>query len=205
MKSEADRIIEGLREKLRMEKDEVNPLDSLDSAKKVKVKRLRVDAIIPSKAHESDSGFDLYASEDVIVEPGDTVKVPLGIAIEPPKGYEMQIRPRSGISSKTKLRVQFGTVDTSYRGEIKVTVDNIKAPSGVAFESEFVPGSFVITNVTGEDILIDEQKDVNTYIIRKGERIAQGVIQQVRKFVMEEATQLDETERGEGGFGSSGV
>src|SRR5699024_5835833 len=157
MKSEADKIIEGLREKLRMEKDEVNPLDSLDSAKKVKVKRLRVDAIIPSKAHESDSGFDLYASEDVIVEPGDTVKVPLGIAIEPPKGYEMQIRPRSGISSKTKLRVQFGTVDTSYRGEIKVTVDNIKAPSGVAFESEFVPESFVITNVTGEDTLIDEQ------------------------------------------------
>ena len=204
MKSEADKIIEGLREKLRMEKDEVNPL-TLPKSNTVKVKRLSEDAIIPTKAYESDSGFDLYASEDIIVEPGDTVKVPLGIAIEPPKGYEMQIRPRSGISSKTKLRVQFGTVDNSFRGEVKVTIDNIKAPSGVAFESEFVPGSFIISNVAGEDTLIDEQKDVNTYIIRKGERIAQGVIQKASKFVMEEATQLDETERGEGGFGSSGV
>lgn len=204
MKSEADKIIEGLREKLRMEKDEVNPL-SLPKNSTVKVKQLSEDAIIPTKAYESDSGFDLYASEDIIVEPGDTVKVPLGIAIEPPKGYEMQIRPRSGISSKTKLRVQFGTVDNSFRGEVKVTIDNIEAPSGVAFESEFVPGSFIISNVAGEDTLIDEQKDVNTYIIRKGERIAQGVIQKASKFVMEEATQLDETERGEGGFGSSGV
>src|SRR5690625_7639756 len=72
-------------------------------------KRLSDNATIPSKAHASDSGFDLYASEDVIIEPGDTAGVPAGIAVKLPAGSEAQVRPRSGVTAMTELRVQLGT------------------------------------------------------------------------------------------------
>lgn len=92
---------------------------------RVGFKRLNDDAIIPTKAHPTDSGFDLCASKDVIIEPGETTVVPTGIAVELPPGYEATVRPRSGITAKTKLRVQLGTIDNEYRGEIGVIVDNI--------------------------------------------------------------------------------
>src|SRR5699024_6808547 len=85
-----------------------------DDVLKVGFKRLSDDATLPTKAHETDSGFDLYASEDVIIEPGDTVVVPTGIAVQLPAGHEAQIRPRSGVTSRTKLRVQLGTIDEGY-------------------------------------------------------------------------------------------
>jgi deoxyuridine 5'-triphosphate nucleotidohydrolase len=91
----------------------------------VKIQRLNSEAIIPKYAREGDAGFDLVAVEDTIVEPGATVLVSTGLAFEIPPGYEMQIRPRSGVTVKTKLRVQIGTIDSGYRGEIKVMVDNI--------------------------------------------------------------------------------
>src|SRR5690625_768901 len=90
----------------------------------VKIKRLHPEAVLPKKAHEGDAGFDLVAVEDVIVEPGETALVPTGIAVELPEGFELQVRPRSGITLKTNLRVQLGTVDSNYRGEIGVIVDN---------------------------------------------------------------------------------
>src|SRR5699024_11703840 len=92
---------------------------------KVGFKRLTKDAIIPTKAHASDSGFDIAASEDVIIEPGETAVVKTGIAVELPPGYEAQVRPRSGVTAKTELRVQIGTSDYGYAGEIGVIVDNI--------------------------------------------------------------------------------
>ncbi len=91
----------------------------------VNIKRLSPDAQIPAYAHATDAGFDLVASEDVIIEPGWAELVPTGLAFEIPKGYEMQIRPRSGITLNTRLRVQLGTVDSGYRGEVGVIVDNI--------------------------------------------------------------------------------
>ncbi|MES9778952.1 dUTP diphosphatase [Bacillus velezensis] len=91
----------------------------------VNIKRLSPDAQIPDYAHATDAGFDLVASEDVIIEPGETACVPTGLAFEIPKGYEMQIRPRFGITLNTPLRVQLGTVDAGYRGEVGVIVDNI--------------------------------------------------------------------------------
>lgn len=92
---------------------------------KVGFKKLTNDAILPVKAHDTDSGFDLFANENVIIQPGETRVISTGIAIRLPKGYEAQVRPRSGVTSKTKLRVQLGTIDNSYVGEIGVIVDNI--------------------------------------------------------------------------------
>src|SRR5690625_2840221 len=87
---------------------------------KVGFKRLSDAATIPTKAHATDSGFDLYASEDAIIEPGETGVVPTGIEVKLPEVYEATVRPRSGITSKTKLRVALGTIDNSYRGEVGV-------------------------------------------------------------------------------------
>src|SRR5699024_2574909 len=107
---------------------------------RVGFKRLNECAIIPTKAHPSDSGFDLYASEDVVIEPGDTAIVPTGIAVELPQGYEAQVRPRSGITAKTKLRVQVGTIDNGYKGEIGVIVDNIHPLKQTVKHIQFTDG-----------------------------------------------------------------
>lgn len=92
---------------------------------KLKFKRLSEHAVLPTKAHATDSGFDLYTSEEVTIKPNQTLVIPTGVAVLLPKGYEAQVRPRSGVTSKTKLRVQLGTIDNEYTGEIGIIVDNI--------------------------------------------------------------------------------
>jgi len=90
---------------------------------KVGFKRLTDDAILPVKAHSTDSGFDLFANRDALVIPGEAEVIKTGIAIKLPPGYEAQVRPRSGVTSKTKLRVQLGTIDNEYTGEIGIITD----------------------------------------------------------------------------------
>lgn len=92
---------------------------------KLKFKRLSNNAVLPTKAHAMDSGFDLYTAEEVTIKPNQTLVIPTGVAVLLPKGYEAQVRPRSGVTSKTKLRVQLGTIDNEYTGDIGIIVDNI--------------------------------------------------------------------------------
>ena len=160
----------------------------------IKVKKLHKDAIIPKRAHASDSGFDIYALEDAIIEPGETALVKTGLAFELPEGYEMQIRPRSGITLKTKLRVQLGTVDSNYRGEVGVIVDNTSSDT-------WSNASRRIDN-TYDDSTRDKTRG---YIIRKGDRICQAIIQRLPDVELVEDDALNDSERGEAGFGSSGV
>jgi dUTP pyrophosphatase len=83
---------------------------------------LRANARLPEQATEGSSGYDLYACLDAPLEVGqEPVKVPAGIAIEAPPGFDVQVRPRSGLSSKGVM-VAFGTVDSDYRGELLVTL-----------------------------------------------------------------------------------
>lgn len=181
----------------------------------VKVKKLHPDAVIPKYSHLNDAGFDLVAVEDVIIQPGETKKVPIGLAFAIPPGYELQIRPRSGISSKTKLRISNapGTVDAGYRGEVCVLVDNIAQmePSGVTGDTILFDATFLLTTIDGKttdyepEVGAEESYFKPTYIVRKGDRIAQGVIAPVYQARFEEVDELDKTERGTGGFGSSGV
>ena len=170
---------------------------------RVKIKRLHPDAIIPQYAREGDAGFDLVATSDVIIEPGETKIVPTGIAISLPPGYEAQIRPRSGITVKTKLRVALGTIDQGYVGEIGVIVDNV-AEYGVNDPVWLAKG------IDNKRVRIDVHTDGEmvqhgTYIIRKGDRIAQAVIAPVAHATFTEVDELGETERGSGSFGSTGI
>lgn len=192
----------------------------------VNIKRLSPDAQIPQYAHVSDACFDLVAAEDVIIEPGETALVKTGLAFEVPEGYEMQIRPRSGITLKTKLRVQLGTVDAGYRGEVGVIVDNIaqkeyeveeqyeynreEEPEYWGSEMRAVCHNAIHTidnsgNSPIGNVLTEESVPAGTYIISKGDRIAQAVIKPVEQAAFTEVTELDDSDRGAGGFGSSGV
>lgn len=136
----------------------------------------------PTWAKEGDSGFDLRANlpdgeKEVILEPFERMLIPTGLYFELPMGYELQIRPRSGHSFKTGLMAILGTVDTGYRGEIKVIMINL--------------------NQTPQRI-------------EQGERIAQGVVTsrvstEFGKLVkLNSVEEMSETERGTGGFGSTG-
>ena len=177
----------------------------------VKIKRLRPEAVIPAYAHIGDSGFDLVAAEDVTIDPGQTVKVATGLAFQLPEGYELQIRPRSGITLETKLRVQFGTVDQGYIGEVSVTVDNIgerstrfsKLYQEIHGDFRYMPLLLMSDGSRCEDY--GAYKQENTYLIRKGDRIAQGIIAPVARAVFTEVDTLDQSDRGSAGFGSTGV
>ncbi|MFA2606337.1 dUTP diphosphatase [Bacillus cereus] len=144
---------------------------------RVKIKRVK-DVELPKYARAGDSGFDLVAAEDTIIWPGETKVVPTGLAFEIPPGYELQVRPRSGISRNTKLRVILGTVDSGFRGEVGVIVDNTERNLGA---------------------------NMKAHIIERGTRIAQGVIAPVETAHFVEVDELSVSERGVGGFGSTGV
>src|SRR5690625_1050968 len=164
-------------------------------------KRLNGNAVIPTKAHASDSGFDLVASEDGIIEPGETAVVSTGIAVQLPQGMEAQLRPRSGVTAKTKLRVQLGTIDNGYNGEIGVIVDNINSyPPNISFE--------FLGNVYGTDggLITEEfcKGKHGTYLIRKGDKVAQLVVTHLPQITTVEVKEVQESKRGSAGFGSSG-
>ncbi|MCP1354634.1 dUTP diphosphatase [Aneurinibacillus migulanus] len=173
----------------------------------VKIKRLHPDAVIPRYATEGAAGFDLVAVEDIIITPGETKKVPLGLAFEIPEGYVMYVCMRSGIALKTKLRQPngIGVIDSDYRGEVAMMFDNISQESlSRPVELRNVHNNYLtgIDNVTERTLL---RYPHGTYIIRKGDRIAQGVIAEAPQAIFVEVDELGETERGDGGFGSTGV
>ena len=92
----------------------------------LEIRLLSEKATMPKRANETDSGLDLYTSEEVVIPPHSTMIVPTDIAINLPYGYEAQVRPRSGVSVKTKLRVTFGTIDLTFNDEpIGIITDNI--------------------------------------------------------------------------------
>src|SRR5699024_3043280 len=139
--------------------------------KSLQIKQLSESATLPTRSFPTDSGLDLYASEDTLVTYTHASVIPTGIAVNIPPGYEGQIRPRSGKSSKTNLRVILGTVDATYNGELGVIADTLNK---------------------------------SNYLVKKGEKIAQLVIQRVETPQLEIVDQFDtQSDRGDKGFGSS--
>ena len=134
-------------------------------------------AVIPEYKTPGAAGADVCAylpEESVQIEPGKVSIIPTGLFFEIPEGYEIQVRPRSGLAAKNGVTVLNtpGTVDSDYRGELKVILINL-----------------------GE----------KTFTINNGERIAQIIIAPVIQADFEITQSLSQTQRGEGGFGSTGV
>lgn len=161
----------------------------MDFAINVKIKRLTETAKIPTKAHETDAAFDMYADiqetfvpfgrtveeseKGVKIMPGQTVKISSGVAMEIPEGYWGAVYARSGLATKQGLRPAnaVGVVDSHYRGPVIVAIHNDSS---------------------------------NVQIIHHGDRIAQFMLAPVIETKFEEVNELTESDRGEGGFGSSG-
>ena len=142
---------------------------------KLLIKKLDKKVITPEYKTEGSSGMDLMANikDAVFLKPGKSAIIPTGIAISIPVGYEIQIRPRSGLAAKKKITVLNapGTIDADYRGEIKV----------------------ILINLGNEK-----------FRINPNDRIAQMVLCPVIKAELDEVDELQNTKRGEGGFGSTG-
>ncbi|MBW1892576.1 MAG: dUTP diphosphatase [Deltaproteobacteria bacterium] len=146
----------------------------------LKFLRLRPDADedipLPSYMTKHSSGMDLCAAleNDLTLEHGRISLIPTGFAIAIPEGFEAQIRPRSGLASKHGIGLinSPGTIDSDYRGEVKIAVINL--------------GN-------------------KPYTFRRGDRIAQMVIQRVYQLKPVIVEELNETQRGQGGFGHTGI
>jgi dUTP pyrophosphatase len=114
----------------------------------IKFKRLHEKALFPKYAYPGDSGFDVGAIENILILPQQTKIIKTGLIIDIPEGFELQIRPKSGISLKTKLRVNLGTVDSGFRGEICVIIDNISLsiPEHIKAGTKIAQAVFVAVN-----------------------------------------------------------
>lgn len=128
---------------------------------------------LPAYATAGAAGMDAISAEDVTIAPGGRHAVATGLALAIPHGFEIQVRPRSGLALKHGISVPNspGTIDSDYRGEVKV-------------------------------ILINHGNE--PFVIRRGDRVAQLVLAPVTRAGWVEVAELDETARGEGGFGSTG-
>ena len=137
----------------------------------IKVKIISDSGIYPEYETEGSAGMDIraYIDEPVIIKPGERKLIPTGLRIQLPAGYEAQIRARSGLAIKNGITLinAIGTIDSDYRGEIKVG----------------------LVNLSDED-----------HVIENGDRIAQMVIAEYKRAVLEPAEDLEETERGSGGL-----
>ena len=141
---------------------------------KIFIKKINSDAIIPRYANPGDAGMDLFSISEHLLRPGERCLVSTGLSFEIPEGYEVQIRPRSGLALKKGISIvnSPGTVDSGYRGEIGIIIIN-----------------------HGQE----------NFEIKKGDKIAQAVINKFEVGEIEEVDELNESERGAGGYGSTGL
>lgn len=140
----------------------------------IKFKKLFDNAIIPDYMTDGAVGFDIHSLIELAIAPGGVGLITTGLEVEVPKGSELTIRQRSGLSKNypNYISIGIGTIDQDYRGEIMVPVTN---------NNEF-----------------------HNFEIKIGDRIAQGIVSPIIKCVIEEVDDLSETKRGKGGFGSTG-
>lgn len=148
----------------------------LYSSLHIPIKRLDPSAIIPTRAHPTDAGADLYALESGYLLPGQRAAVRTGIAVSIPEGYYGRVAPRSGLAVKSGVDVLAGVLDSGYHGEIKV----------------------VLINLSDGD-------ECEVFQWEAGAKIAQIIIEKCHDVTWNEVDSLDGTERGANGFGSSGI
>lgn len=164
----------------------------------IQVEKCSEDTKIPTYARVGDAGMDIYSTEEVTLAPGEKKLIGTGIKIAIPEGYEIEVVPKSGIALRTGLKVSNspGTIDSGYRDEIKVIVENSE-PSIKDIEYTFDDnGNPVIKSILHG----------KSYTIEKGQKIAQIILKEVPMINFQEVKNISEIsgDRG-GGFGSTGL
>ena len=160
----------------------------------MKIKKLTEDAIIPERAHPTDAGVDVFAIEDAEIIAGEDYLFKLGWSCAIPEGWALIVKEKSGRAVKDKLDVGACLIDSSYRGEVHVHLFN-NAPQDY---------NIIEVDSTNKALLPSFQKK-SSVKIKKGEKIAQMIMVPIWTGQPEEVEDLDETDRGTGGFGSSGL
>ena len=157
---------------------------------KIGFKKVHPDAVLPRYAHDGDAGMDVYAVEDVKLLPFTPTLVKTGLVADIPTGYEIQVRPRSGLALKYGITVfnAPGTIDEGYKGQIGVIL--LWSPFADCDRTSFDPA----TCIKGSWMML-----------HKGDRIAQFVVAPVTRCEPVEVKEVSDTERGTGGFGSTGI
>ncbi len=157
-------------------------------------------AIVPTRAHETDSGWDLVVIGIDSIK-ADTIFFKTGLKVMPPEGHYFEIFPRSSISKTPfMLANSVGVIDSSYRGELIVAIRILHPNMGLSNERDVYP-SGMIKALDAKPTSIHE---IANLILSKNPKIAQMVLKRRIDTNFEEVTVLDETQRGSGGFGSSG-
>lgn len=140
----------------------------------VRFKKLHPLAVAPSYAKQGDAGADVRSVETVLIGPGETIAVDIGLAVEIESGFEIQVRPRSGLALNHGITVlnSPGTIDSGYRGPCKVILHNTQS---------------------------------DPYLVEVGDKVAQFVVSRKPSTIFVEVDELSDSERGSGGFGSTGA
>lgn len=138
---------------------------------RIKIKKLNLEARIPSYALKGDAGMDLFSCEDAVLKPGERKAVSTGIAIEFPEGYAGLIWDKGGMAVNSGIKTMGGVFEHTYRGDYKI----------------------ILLNTSDEE-----------YHVKKGDKIAQLLIQPVVSAEIEQVQELSESPRGERRFGSTG-
>lgn len=170
---------------------------------RVPYEKCHEDAKAPAYAHETDSGMDVYALEEITLAPGEQKIIPIGIKVALPAGYELQVRAKSSIAAKTKFRIAngVGTIDAGYRDEIGVIIENNEPPiKDITYEPVFDENNNIkYLNITS----IEYGK---SFTIGKGQKFAQLVLAENPKAILYEVESVSEIgENRNGGFGSTGA
>ncbi|MFL6428327.1 MAG: dUTP diphosphatase [Acidobacteriaceae bacterium] len=162
----------------------------------LRVKLLDPEAKIPTVAHPgSDLGFDLYALEDVVLEPGVMTRVRTGVAVEGPEGYGFVLGDRSSMAARG-ITYAGGRIDAGYRGEILVCLVNVNQPVYTLVEDRDPSGALGGVTLEKSDV---------TVRLHKGDKIAQMTpLRASTEWPVTVVEKLTESRRGERGFGSSG-
>lgn len=147
----------------------------MENKVRIRVKKLREDAIVPHYNHEGDAGMDLYSVEDVILWPNEPVAVSTGLSIELPIGFVALVWDKSGLSLKEGIKTMAGVMDSNYRGEYKI----------------------VLLNTTSQYYYLDKGDKIAQLLIQP---VMRAEVEELK-----EGEQLSETTRGANGFGSTGM
>jgi dUTP pyrophosphatase len=124
----------------------------------MKIKLTSPTAKAPTRAHPSDAGLDCYADETAVIEPMDTKRIKLGFAIELPDGIELQVRGRSGNSSRG-LICHLGTVDSGYRGEVSAILTNLAPTTAIIMRGDRIAQAVIARYISALPAIVDQLSD----------------------------------------------
>ncbi|HDG8404070.1 TPA: dUTP diphosphatase [Staphylococcus aureus] len=172
----------------------------------LQVKLLSENARMPERNHKTDAGYDIFSAETVVLEPQEKAVIKTDVAVSIPEGYVGLLTSRSGVSSKTYLVIETGKIDAGYHGNLGINIKNDMEHDGITSLYEDLDDKLVNTLDIKGNYINEGEGARKIYKINKGDKLAQLVIVPIWTPELKQVEEFESvSERGEKGFGSSGV